>query len=305
MRVLVVTGILAKSIVEKQVKVSQIKAEILSFPQQVAALMTPNYISKMLNSAKISSFDLILVPGMMRGNARTIEKSVKVPTFKGPKHAADLSTVLEKIDTIPLSKVRPACELIQDIIRKKALKEVKRVQKTVSIAVNKKANVPIEKLWANKRRLPLILAEIVDASSLDYETLRDKARYYVDEGADIIDLGMEAGGGHKENVEKAVEVVKKTVAKPISIDSNDPDEIEAGVRSGVNLILSINAENMKAVSKFASKVPVVVTPATEDGKYPIDPEERVGQLERNIREAKAVGFRTIIGDLILSPPLTP
>lgn len=303
MKVLIVTGTLARQLVEDNVRQSRAKAEVLSLPTQVAALMTPEYVSSRVRGMALQGFDLVMLPGMMRGDVSPVSRKIGIPAFKGPKHAADLPVVLDRLKEIKLSTVMPACELLKDAIRRRALREL--------ASINKKG-VPAMVMGRGSRMLGIggtapmrVLAEIVDASTMHEKTIASWARYFADSGADIVDIGMVAGGGHAEEAQIAVRAAKRAASLPVSIDTNDVQEMRAAVRARADLILSINTGNMEQVARFASRVPVVVTPASDEKSWPEDATRRVEQLEENIVQARRLGFRMVIADPVLSPIFMP
>ena len=309
METLVVTGTLAHRIVRKYVEESDVEAEVVSLPIQVAALMPINYISNMLQSRDLSKFKLILVPGLVAGDVSQIAKQLGIPTYKGPKQAANLPLVLQQLGKARLSTTRPACELLQDLLKKEAFKQLDLLQKKTRRLAEKKSGIRIgeeeKAIWIGTAFPPRVLAEIVDASALSRSELRKKARDFVESGAEIIDIGMVAGGGNPSKAKLAVKIVRKTVSTPVSIDTSDAEEIRAAVEAGVDLILSINAENMKDVSEFACEIPVVATPADETRNCPTYVDEKIEQLEKNLKRARQLGFKKLIADPILVPIFTP
>lgn len=310
MKVLVVTGTLAKTLVEEHLRRSRVKAEVLSLPIPVAALLTPGYAVRKLAERSWEGFDVMLLPGMMKGDTAQVWKDTGIPAYKGPKHAADLPLVLNRLESLSLSTVRPACELVREAVAKKAAEEMASLRKESRRLAERKRSLTVGR---GKRRvsvcrgcIPLLVAEIVNASSLSPEDIARWARYYVECGADIVDIGMEAGGGRREEARRAVKAAAKVVAKPVSIDSNDVDELKAGVEAGATMILSLSQENMKEASQFAGGLPVVVTPADETGQVSFRYEERVRRLEVNVQKARALGFKQIVADPVLGlhPPFT-
>ncbi|OYT55974.1 MAG: hypothetical protein B6U77_00675 [Candidatus Hecatellales archaeon ex4484_218] len=305
--VLIVTGILAKPLVEKYVKQSKVKVEVLSLPIQVAAFITPKYAAKkIVEMVDLKKFGLILLPGLIVGDTGEVSKIVGVPTFKGPKHAADLPTILDNLDKISLSTQKPACELMQDLLKEKILEELNQLRMEALKLEKSGFGLVIgsgdRKVWTNWGFPPLLMAEIVNSPMLSDEEIQSLARYYVDCGADIVDVGMMVGGGNPKDAKRVVKTVLKAVNKPVSIDSHDVEEIRVAVEAGASLVLSIDGENMVEASKFPSirKTSVVVTPADEDGKIPENYLERVFQLEKNIKKAKLLGFKNLIADPILN-----
>jgi len=151
-----------------------------------------------------------------------------------------------------------------------------------------------------------VIAEIVNAPTLEMDAIRKRARYYEAEGADIIDIGMLAGRPAPEKIRSIVETVRSSVNRPISIDTLEPSEIEAAVDAGVDLVLSIDSGNMDEVAHVVTDIPTVVLPSNmREGYLPKMAEERVAALRDNIEKARAIGLKRIIADAVLEPSIQP
>ena len=99
MNILLVTGQLAEPIVKRYAKMSPAHPIVISLPFAVAALMTPKYISRELKIMNVKDFDLILVPGEVRGDVSLVSDVLGIPTSKGPRHAADIPLVIIVVGT--------------------------------------------------------------------------------------------------------------------------------------------------------------------------------------------------------------
>ncbi len=306
---LIITGKLAQNIVRESVLKSKIKCKVLSLPSQVAALMSANYIAKSLASKDLDGANVIIIPGMTFGDAKTISDLTGVLAYKGPKFAADLPTILDNLNEVKLSTSIPACELMKGRLRESILAELSNIKKMDEVKINNGLAIPIgsgsKKVWIGRGIKPCILAEIVDAPKLSDIAIRLIAKYFSDSGADIIDIGMVSEKSNPEEIKRIIKIVRNEVNIPVSIDTSDLDEIETAVEEGVDLILSINAHNMDGVSEFALDIPVVVTPVDEKGICPKHYQDRINQLESNFNRAKSLGFKSIIADPILNPPFSP
>src|SRR5438270_11671267 len=86
-----------------------------------------------------------------------------------------------------------------------------------------------------------ILAEINHAPRLAHETILAQARAYCASGADVIDLGCDPGGTWT-GVGDTVRALRDEGLR-VSIDSFHPEEVEAAVRAGAELVLSVNSSN--------------------------------------------------------------
>ncbi len=305
MRFLLITGQLAKSLVEKYAGESHVESEVFALPSPVAALLTAKAVAEALKKSSRKSFDVILTPGYMYGDISLIEEATGIPTFRGPRYAADLPTVLDLYGQVRLSKVVPACEFLKEELKKNALNELAVVEKNRELLA-RPGNLLVGSLPVGRDFPMRVLAEIVDAPLLSDEQISERARYFVRSGADMIDIGMIVGGGKEEDAKRAVKIAKAAVDVPISIDTIDPAEAAAGVDAGADLILSVDGGNVKEMSEFARQVAVVVIPTNhKEGYFPKKPDERVDAMKRNIETARNLGMNRVLADLIMDPIGSP
>jgi len=132
-----------------------------------------------------------------------------------------------------------------------------------------------------------ILAEIVEAYHMPMDRILAMAEYYQANGADIIDLGCPAQGGFP-GVGKVVTLLKDR-GFTVSLDSFDPETILRADEAGMDLLLSINSQNMDLASKLHCKV--VVIPDFGEG---------LESLEKNAAKLDQLGVPYIL-DPILDP----
>ena len=64
----------------------------------------------------------------MRGDTAEITAAIGIPTFKGPRYAADLPVVLDALGEVELSTIEPACDLMAEKVKDKALEELQKVE---------------------------------------------------------------------------------------------------------------------------------------------------------------------------------
>jgi dihydropteroate synthase-like protein len=132
-----------------------------------------------------------------------------------------------------------------------------------------------------------ILAEINHAQSLSREELLSQARSLQAARADVIDVGCDPGGPWT-GVGDAVRALRDEGMR-VSIDSFDPHEVEAAVKAGAELVLSVNGSNAAAAPSWGCEVVVVPdVPATLEG------------LDHTIAGLTAAGVRFRI-DPVLEP----
>jgi dihydropteroate synthase-like protein len=300
LRVLLITGALAEDTVKRYAQESSVNTETVALKIPVAALLTPETIAKGLKDVDVTGFDVILVPGLIRGDTSVITKAFGVQTFKGPSYAADLPTVLDSLGEVQLSTVVPACDLLREKLQKKALQEIEKAEQNREELLKKPGSMLIRDLAVGRDFPMRVLAEIVDAPLMDKETIQRLAKHFVKAGADIIDVGMVAGESRPSDAKRIVTFVKQVVDVPVSIDSLDPAEVRAAVHAGADLVLSADAGNIDAIAPYVSNVAVVVIPTNQrQGCFPKKAEDRVKFMEEILEKAKKLGVTRCLADLIL------
>jgi dihydropteroate synthase-like protein len=301
-KVLLITGALAEDTVKRCSKESGVDTETVALKIPVAALLTLATISKGLKDFDVTGFNMILVPGLVRGDTSVITKVLGVQTFKGPRYAADLPTALDSLGEVRLSTVVPACDLLREKLQKKTLQEIEKAEQNREELLKKPGSMLIGDLAVGKDFPMRVLAEIVDAPLMDKKTIQRLAKHFVEAGADFIDVGMVAGESKPSAARRIVKAVKEVVNVPVSIDSFDPAEIREAVHAGADLVLSADAGNIDLIAPYVRNVAVVVIPTNQrQGFFPKKAEERVKLLEEIIEKAKRLGVARCVADLILEP----
>ena len=235
MKVLLVTGRLAEEIVKDYAQQAKVETDVVALNVPVAAFLNSETITAGLKDRSLKGVDMILTPGLSRGDTKAISDALGVPAFKGPRYAADLPTVLEVLGKVTLSTTVPACDLLRDILTEKALQEIEKAEQNREELLKQPSSMLIKNLAIGKDFPMRVMAEIVDAALMDDEEIQFLAKKFVAQGAHIIDVGMIAGKSNPENAARIVKAVKAVVDVPVSIDTLDPEEIRAAVERGGRL----------------------------------------------------------------------
>jgi len=281
MNVLIVTGKLAQNTAKRS---ANDKADVLVLDIEVAAFTTPALLRRFLPEKK---YDLILIPGMSSGDFSGLEKELGIAIRLGPKHAVDLGFVLSFAGSFEFSTKIPACELLIERKRSTAIDKV--------IELENKAVSPLTsgsvKIGGNSRMK--VMAEIVDAGNLEKKDLARKIIYFVESGADIIDLGMSLDTS-KTGVRNAIETAKAVTGIPLSVDTLEPDLINAAKDAGIDIVLSLNSKNIDKVKDGIIKnsaISVIIPDRSDD----------LESLFNNMESARNSGIKNIIADPVLEP----
>lgn len=323
MKVLIITGKLASQLVKRESSKSEHEVCVYVVDTPIAAFLTPKRIVEELQKndslqversvmkydsdvcdPSIASFDLVLTPGLIRKDVSYIKEKTGVDAFKGPKDAADIGVVLEMIEKIDLSPTIPADKLIEDELRKRALKFIDDFEaddKNKKKLLKKPENIMVGDLPVGEDFPMRVLAEIANAPLLGHEELLKRAEYFVKSGADMVDIGMIAGESLEDRIPGMVRLLKDNLDVSVSIDSLNPIEIKSAVESGVDMVLSLDHGNWEEVLPYLeeSDIPAVILPTDYSRSWvPGTVDERVSSLQELRRNC---GKIDVLADLILDP----
>lgn len=150
-----------------------------------------------------------------------------------------------------------------------------------------------------------ILGEIANAPQLTDQELLEKVEYYLDSGANMIDLGMHAGENNPEIAYHMVKLVKDNFDTAVSIDTMNINEIKSGLKAGADLVLSLDHGNYDKViddiKDYDAKA--VIIPTNYKTQYiPQNAKEKVKSLEKLDEKCSKI---TTIADLLLDPINSP
>ena len=309
MKVLIITGELAYPLIKDVV--SNSKEDIIVHivdNTQVAAFLTPRLIINEVKKCfadQMDEIDMILVPGLIKKGTKEITKELGIPTFKGSTDGADLAMVLDLIEKIELSQTTPADKLINEEKRKQALKFIEDFEndtETIEKLLEKPNNILIRNLPVGEDFPMRVLAEIANAPFLSKEALINKCQYFVDSGADMIDIGMAAGEDFSDKIPELIETLRPIVGdRPLSIDTLNPNEIKTAAENGIDFVLSLDLGNNSDVKEVLKEkqIPAVLLPTNfSQGKSPKSPSERVEAMHQLIKDTEGVKY---VADLILDP----
>ncbi|RAP46872.1 MAG: hypothetical protein BZ135_03150 [Methanosphaera sp. rholeuAM6] len=320
MKVLIITGLQAKDIIMKNLKEYK-KHEIYLkvLPMPIAAFITPKLIIyhlkekniiKSLNTDKttpIDNIDVIITPGLMRQDTTEIQKQLNIDSYKGPSNAADLEVTLDILDEITLSPSIPADVLIRD----------KQYHEAMKIINNQNSDKKILELLENEGNFKIhdcpvgidfpmrVLGEIANAPQLTDNELLEKVEYYLESGADMIDIGMHAGENNPSKAYHMIKLIKDNFDVTLSIDTMNTKEIREALKAEADLVLSLDhgnyAEIIQDIADYDAKA--VIIPTNYKEKYiPQSAEEKVESLELLTEKCKNI---TTIADPLLDPINSP
>ncbi len=170
-------------------------------------------------------------------------------------------------------------------------------------------------VWLGEKHPTVLIGERINPSGRkamaadikrgDLTVVKREALNQVQAGAEVLDINMGVPGvDQKPLMKEVIEAVSMLVDAPFSVDSTDPEVIEAGLRNfpGRALINSVSdkpgvKEKVFALAKKYGAA-VLVLPLEEKG-LPKTAEERLAIAQRLVAEGKAAGLTDT--DFMLDP----
>ena len=255
----------------------------------VAAFINLASLADELAKAAVNA-SLIVVPGSVKGDVSVISDKTGVKCVKGPRNIGNLKLFMEYVDKKSFSPIHPAEEAL--------LEDIQLENESVLLEGRNPADPTL--VIGSKKKVLLggishVIAEIADAPRLSRKELFERAHYYLDSGASIIDVGLIAGEDNSDSIPGMIGALKEVVDEPISVDSMKESEILAAVDSGVDLVLSLDEASIGL--SHSIDVPAVILPRKKDGLIPKKVSERVSLLEGLISKADCPA----IADPLLNP----
>ncbi|NPB01646.1 MAG: dihydropteroate synthase-like protein [Methanopyri archaeon] len=290
-RVLLLTGRRAADIVRRAAS-DYDWADVKVLPIEVAALMTTSFILDNLSKEDVDGYDLVLVPGLFRGNVRELDERLEADFRLSTREARDLPVLLEEMEKgFEPSKDVPACVLL----RERLLDRVGRVIEEAEGEIPDDAWVDVGPVRVAPGCRPRVLSEVF-CDGREPEDVAVEASRRVDHGAEIVDLGF-----HEEDPERAAAVAEAVIDRvggdaAISVDTGDPDVMEAVLSEGAHMILSAFPDFREPLELARDyDVPVVICPSSRD------PKKAVAELSDLLRSCDRMGVKAVV-DPLLDPP---
>ncbi|KXB00166.1 hypothetical protein AKJ47_01860 [candidate division MSBL1 archaeon SCGC-AAA261G05] len=302
-KVLLLTGKRAEDLVKKYAHKAEVDTEVKVLSIPVASFVNMPLLQKSLKKMDLEKYSLILVPGYSKLDLERVEEEIKVPIRKGPKHCADIPYVLNRLDEIELSKVTPACELLDEKTKTQVKQEIERIEGERAKHFDERRDLKIGEgdriVLAGVDFPPRIVAEVTDSPLRSNDEIVEIAERYIQEGAEILDIGMSVEEEMPQEIPRIISALRENFNIPLSINTTTKSEIEAALESGIDLVVSIDESTIEDFKGL--EVPAVIIPRDSEQNYSRDPIERVEFLESLLEKANELNYERVIADPILSP----
>ncbi|ARM77037.1 dihydropteroate synthase-like protein [Acidianus manzaensis] len=287
MKVLLITGELAYPIVKesiKNIKHHTIEIKVLNYP--VAALMSVRYILESLKNDNLHDYDVIILPGLVYGDAKIIEDKYGVKTVKGSENAWDIPLVIEAISKgIKLSSIYPADRILGNMKNIEVNKILHAIEEEQKVAFEEGIKIP---LYPPPFRIFLEVDPLYSDEKIIEEI--ERTRKFVD----VYVIGFPVGHDDVNEVRRRIRKIVD-LGVIVGIDSDSPKELIEGVNSGAKFVFNINEINNEKLDIIKKDASFIVAPFNPNNRTEI-----VISLAKKLRDR---GFEKLILDPVLSPPL--
>lgn len=244
-------------------------------------------------SARIGkcSYDVVVIPGLVRGSTKVIEEKLGCRVYKGSKYAGDIPFVLELLESgVELSRDTPADDLYADIF-------ATRLQSLYGAEVSSKR--PRFTLGETGIYLdPPPVRLLLEVLTSDAESFEEKVSRAIKAGFDGIIVGCGSKCDTKllgKHIGKAREILSKGI---VGVDVVKPSDLPEDVIEEVDVVFNVTyADADKICEKIGRDKGVVVIPSTVEGL-----EESLRSIERAVSKLSEVGISKIVVDPLLRPP---
>ncbi len=278
--------------VVKSIKENDIEFDIFRSSAQVACLASVDYIMSefIKNKVPVTKYDLIILPGLIRGSARLLEKKFGVKAVKGTTYVGDLPEMIKYLkEGVTFSPELPADSLIQISLEKDIRGRIKEI-----IASNNPL-FAINNVKFTVSPPPMVLL---------FEYMKGKgnpagiADYIVKYGYEGIILGCDVDCNPSKDLWRVMDFFKNY---NLIVGLDILDYMRVGKKSIVDfdLLANINGKTLEAISgNITSKQALVIIPDDTSS-----PEALVASLKENIEKALELGLDKIIVDPLIRPPM--
>ncbi len=296
MRILLVTTVTARKMLEKVL--SELKDEGLEFTvfvssAQVASLTTVHRVVEELRSAgvEVRNYDLVILPGMIRGSAKVLEKEFGVTAVKGTMYVGDLPEMLELLKkNLKFSSEVPADKIIKEhleITYEERVKEM--IQQSSALFYIKGVKFSITPPPLN------LFYEYMRGDVNDLREITRKLRVLDYQG---IIVGCEASYKNASKLLNLIDVVNNEgfisgIDVPLKANTIK-DLLEKA-----DLVMNVTARELDCISQYlGSSSCIVVIPENVDSLSRV-----ISSLNEGVLKAQELGINKFIIDPMIRPPL--
>ena len=282
MRIAVLTSRAARKAVEEVVsplKKEGIEVDVVDLPLPSIAMHTTETLSLILRISeealsRVRRADVVLIPGVIRGDARKLSEVVGRPVYKAGRDLGTLPLVISHINRGgPLDTVKPAEHVIGEL----------------EPSVSYEPAFSIGRVEVPRRGPPIVLVSEIPPSARREEVSRI-ARRMVDDGAQVILVGVSQDMDPSE-MEYRLSAARSAGAEVVFSEAPTIAHARKAIDWGVEGI-SLSPQLFELVSGLiGSRTAVIIG------------DRDLGRLEASVNFARSIGVNRLIVDPVVGIPI--
>ncbi len=307
MKILLVTSRLAKRIVEEAVQRAKARGlrhdvDVLVLPVEVAAILSTDQLLYLLLSTygreRLRCYDIIIIPGLVRGSAKLIEEQIGVRVVKGFIHATMIDELLmmKDEDLLSLSSEVPADEVLAKRTLEDATEKLRLLE---SVYREDGSCVDVGGVCIPRYPPPIRIVAVVPLSMFKLcGDLVERIR-----NADIIGLAVDTEADSSE-VLQLFRSIEREISKPLAVDAYSPKLVHE-LSQHIDFVLNAYPKTLESIPKERRReigVSVIPLDPSRD-LYPRGVDEKLRFGISIVECARSLGYEKIVLDLVLEAPL--
>jgi dihydropteroate synthase-like protein len=283
-RIALITGRAASHIV-KELVAKEKCVEVIVVPVNVISLIDVSLLKKILLSRedlrrKVEKSDIIVVPGLLKGDTSELSQVLKKPVYKGTRSVTGIPYILKYLrEGGKLDTVIPADEILSKVMPSMPFEEAFKIR-GLSIALR---GPPIR-----------ILCEL--PPQIEEKIIPDLAKNVVKEGADLILIGSYSEWSINK-IKKRANIVKKIIGEdlPLGVEIPSLDVFKKINEINIDFIYlpALLLEELKSENYF---------PEVNNEVAIILADKNLKVIDRALNFLTSLGIKKILIDPVLELP---
>ncbi len=278
------------------------EVDVLVLPVEVAAILSTDQLLYLLLNAysreRLRCYDLIIVPGLVRGSTKLIEEQIGVRVVKGFTHAVmiDELLLLKDDELLSLSSEMPADE----VLAKRTLEDAAEKLKLLENVYREDGScVDVDEVCIPRYPPPIRIVAVVPLSMFKLSSdLIERIR-----SADIVGLAVDIERDSNEVIQ-LLRSIDREISKPLAIDAYSPKLVQK-LSQHIDFVLNAYPKTLDSIPKDRRReicVSVIPLDPSRD-LYPREVDEKLRFGVSIVENARSLGYEKIVLDLVLETPL--
>jgi dihydropteroate synthase-like protein len=266
-------------------------ADLLEIPGS-PAFWTLDTLRDNLRKINLKNYDVVVVPGSFPEDLTELSKELGISIVKGPSSPVLFKIIVKDklLEVKEFDSRRPFEKKFQELTARINLMLLEELKKKPPAGVS----FEIKNLKVPLRPPPiLVMSEVYLCSEEDITKVRNRLA----EGADIVVLGRSLKCKEEEYVRYFKKVIDE-IDKPVAVDPGSLNLLIKLLNLGADIGMSLTIDDLNRIPPKLRKERAFVL-------IPTDIQHPVSELIKAEKRARSLGFKKLIIDPVVLPPVVP